>query len=111
MVAAVQWLATRDGRTRDAHAEADGQIQPVTSPFIVGGDPMLYPGDPNGGADNTVNCRCAMAALTPAEFEAEAAAYMAAPPAPVSMDRARVALALVPVGVFDEDHFRKALAA
>lgn len=111
VVAAVQWIATRDGRTRDAHAEADGQIQPVTSPFIVGGDPMLYPGDPNGGADNTVNCRCALAALTPAEFEAEATAYVMTPPPPVPVDRARVALALVVPGEFDEDRFRKALAA
>lgn len=111
VVAGVQWIATRDGRTRETHATADGQIVAASEPFQVGGSSMLYPGDPSGPADEVVNCRCAMAALTPAEFEAEAVAYMAAPPPPVSLDRARVALALVPPGPFDEARFRKALAA
>jgi uncharacterized protein YoaH (UPF0181 family) len=111
VVAAVQWIATRDGRTRASHSAADGQIVSVSAPFQVGGSSMLYPGDPNGGADECVNCRCAMAALTPEEFEAEATLYAMAPPPPVPIDRARVALAMVQPGEFDEDRFRKALVA
>jgi hypothetical protein len=53
------WLATSDERTRDTHAEADGQAVPTDQPFSVGGSLMMYPGDPDGGSDSeTINCRC-----------------------------------------------------
>lgn len=54
------WLATLDSRTREEHAEADGQTVPIDAPFDVGGDLMEYPGDPAGSAANTINCRCTM---------------------------------------------------
>lgn len=111
VVAAVQWIATRDGRTRESHASADGQIVAVVAPFQVGGASMLYPGDPAGPADEVVNCRCALAALTPEEFTAEATAYTVTPPPPVPLERARMALALVTPGALDEDRFRSALVA
>jgi hypothetical protein len=41
-----EWLATRDGRTREDHAEADGQTVPLNEMFIVGGEAMMQPGDP-----------------------------------------------------------------
>lgn len=53
-----EWLATSDDRTRDAHAEANGQRVPYDEPFDVDGEPMMYPGDPAGSAANVVNCRC-----------------------------------------------------
>lgn len=49
-----------DGRTRDTHRRADGQVVPVDQPFIVGGDRLMYPGDPRGSAKETINCRCSM---------------------------------------------------
>lgn len=56
-----RWIATKEpGRTRDEHLEADGQIVPADKPFIVGGEELMYPGDPNGSPWNTVNCRCTM---------------------------------------------------
>jgi len=55
-----QWLATLDKRTRPAHQAADGQQVKTDKNFIVGGMQMMYPGDPKGGADNTVHCRCTM---------------------------------------------------
>lgn len=55
-----KWLAVLDDRTRDAHRDAEGQVVPVDGFFIVGGNPMRFPGDPMGGADNVVNCRCMM---------------------------------------------------
>lgn len=68
VVAGYEWIATRDGRTRSAHAAVDGQVIPRTGAFQVGGEVMAYPGDPAGGARNTVNCRCTVALLTPEDF-------------------------------------------
>jgi HK97 family phage portal protein len=68
VVAGQEWIATRDGRTRSAHAAADGQVVPVGSPFEVGGDSLAYPGDPSGRSKNTVQCRCTVAFLTPKEM-------------------------------------------
>ena len=60
-----QWIATNDVRTREAHRIANGQIVNIDSPFIVGGRPMEYTGDPNGGAANIINCRCAVIYIEP----------------------------------------------
>jgi hypothetical protein len=27
-------------------------------PFVVGGEELMYPRDPNGSAENTINCSC-----------------------------------------------------
>lgn len=61
VVESLEWIATRDNRTRDAHRSADGQVVPIGEQFDVGGERLEYPGDPNGRGDNTVNCRCAVA--------------------------------------------------
>lgn len=55
-----EWIATLDKRTRRAHAKADGQTVPLDKPFIVGGEKMMYPRDPAGGASNVIRCRCQM---------------------------------------------------
>ena len=55
-----EWLAAHDARTRDTHAEADGQIVGQDEPFDIGGYAMMYPGDPAGPAEETINCRCAL---------------------------------------------------
>jgi hypothetical protein len=54
-----QWLATRDARTRPAHAKADGQVVLVDESFYVGGEWLRFPGDPYAKGANTINCRCA----------------------------------------------------
>lgn len=64
VVPAREWLATPDMRTRPQHAEADGQVRRVGDPFLVGGEPLMYPGDPTGTPDMVINCRCALALLT-----------------------------------------------
>jgi SPP1 gp7 family putative phage head morphogenesis protein len=53
-----QWDATNDARTRPAHHEIDGQIREIGQPFDVGGEELRFPGDPQGSAANTINCRC-----------------------------------------------------
>jgi hypothetical protein len=52
------WLATMDDRTRDTHAEADGQTVPVAHAFLVGGEQLEFPGDPQGSDAEVANCRC-----------------------------------------------------
>lgn len=94
VVAGHEWIATRDARTREAHGSADGQAVPVGSGFSVGGELLAYPGDPNGSADNTVNCRCTVAFLTPAEL----AERRARPSSVVPLDRFQRAAARVATG-------------
>lgn len=53
-----QWLSTRDSRTRTAHANADGEVVGINEPFIMTGEPLMYPGDSSGSAHNVINCRC-----------------------------------------------------
>ena len=55
-----QWVTAIDDRTRDDHAQVDGQIVGMNEPFIVGGEELMYPGDPSGSAEQVVNCRCAV---------------------------------------------------
>lgn len=54
-----EWLPTLDNRTCDTHAEMTsyGAI-PLADKFIVGGYEMDRPGDPAGGAEEVINCRC-----------------------------------------------------
>ena len=53
-----KWVSTSDGRTRPAHASANGQVVDMNEDFTVGGMPMGYAGDPKGGVANVINCRC-----------------------------------------------------
>jgi len=52
------WLSLHDSKVRDDHAEADGQEVGMDEAFDVGGEQLMYPGDPAGSAGNTINCRC-----------------------------------------------------
>jgi hypothetical protein len=53
-----EWGSTEDHRTRPTHAAADGQRVPHGRPFIVGGFPLRFPGDPDGPPQEIINCRC-----------------------------------------------------
>lgn len=55
-----RWVATLDDRTRDLHAELDGQEVPIDEPFKVGGYEIDYPGDPSADPEMVYNCRCTM---------------------------------------------------
>ena len=58
-----QWDAALDSRTRDSHRHVDGEIRELDEKFSNG---LMFPGDPNGGAAEVVNCRCV--ALTRARW-------------------------------------------
>lgn len=65
-----QWLATHDHRTRYTHTELGGgdlQRVPLMDRFVIGGSPLLYPGDPEGPPGEIINCRCSMLLLEPGE--------------------------------------------
>lgn len=69
VVGGQEWISTLDDRTRPDHADADGQRVAVGDSFSVGGEDLAYPGDPNGDADQIVNCRCTSGLLTPDEMD------------------------------------------
>ena len=56
------WMATGDIRTRPSHLRAHVTYKnkpiPINEPFIVGGHKLMYPGDPRGPPEETINCRC-----------------------------------------------------
>jgi len=53
-----EWVSREDGSVRPDHARAHGQVQDIQTPFLVGGESMMHPGDPAASAKQTVNCRC-----------------------------------------------------
>ena len=55
-----EWRATLDMRTRHEHRMLDGQRQHVGDPFEVGGEEIMYPGDPSAPGYLIYNCRCTL---------------------------------------------------
>lgn len=49
------WAPGTKGGVRDEHLAMDGEEQPIGTSFSNGLD---FPGDPSGGADETINCQC-----------------------------------------------------
>jgi len=55
------WIATYDSRTRDTHLVIEAQNpKMMNETFQVGAYQMQHPGDPAGGAEEVINCRCAI---------------------------------------------------
>ncbi len=55
------WRTANDEKVRAAHRQAQVDYAegiPLEEPFIVGGEALMYPGDPNGSIGNVINCRC-----------------------------------------------------
>lgn len=64
------WLATHDHRTRFTHTgKGGGDLQrvPLMDSFVIGGAPLMYPGDPLGPPGEIINCRCSMLLVEPGE--------------------------------------------
>jgi uncharacterized protein with gpF-like domain len=67
-----QWVATPDDKTRDSHRSmlSSDPIN-IDKPFDVDGEDLMYPGDPNGSAENTINCRCAVIGVVNDPYDEE----------------------------------------
>lgn len=55
------WKTSNLAGVRAAHLQAERDYAegiPLAEPFIVGGEALRYPGDPNGSPGNVINCRC-----------------------------------------------------
>lgn len=76
-----RWQANDDARTRPTHHDADGQQVPLPEPFDVGGFPLLYPGDPTGPPQETINCRCDLVHVVPVDQTPDWASNLGAGPA------------------------------
>jgi len=65
------WLSSHGPHVRPSHAQAErdysGAPIPVDQPFRVGGEELMYPGDPNGSPGNIINCQCIQLAAAPPE--------------------------------------------
>jgi SPP1 gp7 family putative phage head morphogenesis protein len=53
-----RWLTSGDSRVRDTHVMANGQTVGIADSFEVGGVSLKMPGDPDGPAQEVINCRC-----------------------------------------------------
>lgn len=49
-----EWLSSKDELVRNSH-RMDGEVVEIGQPFSNG---LRYPNDPNGEADEVINCRC-----------------------------------------------------
>ena len=55
------WIPTYDSRSRDTHMAVESQNpKMMNETFQVGAYQMQHPGDPAGGAEEVINCRCAI---------------------------------------------------
>lgn len=55
-----QWVSTYDGRTRKSHKMMQGETVRLNEEFSNG---LRYPADPNGSAEEVINCRCAVSGI------------------------------------------------
>lgn len=60
----MQWVATNDERTRDSHAEIDGEITYADDTGIFSNG-LKHPGDTDGDIEEWINCRCDIVAFVP----------------------------------------------
>jgi SPP1 gp7 family putative phage head morphogenesis protein len=51
----IRWVSSRDSKVRDSHEWLDGKVVRYGEEFPNG---CKFPHDPNGAADEVINCRC-----------------------------------------------------
>lgn len=56
-----EWITAHDSRVRIWHQDVDGRIIQEDELFMVDGEEMEGPGDPEASPENVCNCRCVLA--------------------------------------------------
>lgn len=62
------WVATLDNKTRDSHADLDGEIVDMDEDFSNG---LAFPGDDSGEPEEVCNCRCTYETIIAEEGDKE----------------------------------------
>jgi len=62
-----RWITTLDGKERQTHFEAHGQLRAIDEAFDVGDSTLMWPGDPDGPPEEICNCRCATQPIVTAD--------------------------------------------
>ncbi len=57
------WITMEDEKVRPTHAAVHRNVVRKDAFFVVGGYPMLHPGDPSAPPKEVINCRCVMVYL------------------------------------------------
>lgn len=58
------WWTAQDARVRATHVAVHGVTIPMDEKFSVGDSMMSRPGDPEGSAEEVINCRCSILYVT-----------------------------------------------
>lgn len=53
-----QWRKGARKHPRETHVFADGQVQELDNPFMIGSVPMMHPHDPSAPVGEVINCGC-----------------------------------------------------
>ena len=56
-----EWISAQDERTRETHRAANGTTASMDGKFKIGDAELAFPGDPDGPAEEVINCRCTVA--------------------------------------------------
>src|SRR5215471_7695622 len=68
-VAYKQWIHSGlPKEPREDHLDIDGLIVPIDEPYPVGDPPLMYPHDPDGSAEDVINCGCISIPATEEDF-------------------------------------------
>jgi len=63
----LEWVTMHDSKVRHTHADVEGDQRPPGETFSVGGENLLYPGQPVGDPAIWINCRCTLAPVLASE--------------------------------------------
>ncbi len=55
-----KWVTASDERVRSSHVRLNGQVRMIGEVWEADGGPLRYPGDPDGPASETTQCRCVL---------------------------------------------------
>lgn len=77
-----RWLTSGNDNVRPAHFQANNQTVPINEPYIVGGEKLQHPGDPDGSPGNVINCHCVSIAVAPPSDKSHPSDSSDTPPTP-----------------------------